>query len=119
MAAIVKNKFTTTGYTADNGLVYKIRISNQARALQTTADTGPTPTVRGSALVGGSRKRAGLHARGFRLTRTVGASPNAVSYTTFLPILLAADYAGTADGALIVINGVQWTVEKHIAEEYR
>jgi hypothetical protein len=116
MAASVGNRYTTTGYTAKLGDVYKIRISNNARAAQPTADTGKDPTRAGTALVGGSRKRRGVHARGFRLVRKTGTSPNIVSFYTFLPILLPADYDAKNDGETITVNGVDWTIESHVAE---
>lgn len=119
MAKITGNRFTTTGYTANNGDVYKIRIENQSSSAQPTADNGTATTRTGRALVGGSRRRAGLHARGLRLVRTTGSPPNVVSYRTFFPVLLPSDWQNTADNATITINGVQWTVESHVPEVIR
>ena len=118
MAALVKNKFTRTGYTSDNGEVYKIRISNTDRALQTTNDTGPTVTALGSATQN-NRRKSGMHCRGLRLERVTGTSPNVVSFSTFFPVLLPADFTGYKDGATLTIGGVAWTIVKHIAESYR
>lgn len=119
MAAIVGNKFTTTGYTSDNGAIYKIRISNAVRAQQASVDAGPTPTVSGSVSIAGQRRRNGLHARGVRLVRVLGTAPNIVRYTTFFPILLPGDYAQVANGQTISMNGVLWYVESHVPEKSR
>jgi hypothetical protein len=119
MAQIVGNKFTRTGYTSDDGGVHTIRISNAALAVQPTADTGKVATESGSAVIGRGRRTFGVHARGVRLVRKVGAAPAIVSYTTFLPILLLSDYVQLTDGSAVTLNGVDWTVESHVAERVR
>lgn len=119
MAASIGNTFVTTGYTADNGDIYKIRIANKSRGAQSTADPGNDPNTPGRAMVGGSRRKAGLHARGVRLVRRTGTAPNLTTFYTFLPLLLQTDYAALAVGAKILINGVQWIVESHVPEVFR
>lgn len=119
MAASIGNKFVTTGYKADDGDYYRIRMSNANRGAQTTADVGNQPSAPGRALVGGSRRKSGLHARGVRLVRKTGSAPNLVSFHTFLPILLQGDYAALQVGATILINGISWLVESHVPETFR
>lgn len=97
-------------YTSDKSLDYKIRLSTVTAAQQDPANPAGARDVDESVAVGKNRNSIGLHARGFRLGRTVGTAPNTFTRTTFFPVCAAAQYSGTAIGSTITLSGVAWTV---------
>jgi hypothetical protein len=103
-------------YTSDKEVGYKIRMSKATAALQDPADPTQPTTVDESVQVGSNRRSLGLHARGLRLSRTVGTAPNEFNRTTFMPICTLAQYTTVQIGTELTVNGVAYRVTKKVPE---
>jgi hypothetical protein len=114
--AVVYDTYT---YTADGGVTHPIRLSTNGALAQPTVASQSAPTSSISAEGGGSRRRLGLHPRGVRLKRTTGTGVARKTFSTFLPILLVADYNTLTKGAPLTVNGVAYTVSDKIGEKVR
>jgi hypothetical protein len=114
-------KYLNTLYEADNGDVYPIRIKTET--LAGTIDSPPTAATRSENVsVSQSKKRYGIHARGWQCYRTIaaGANDNLIRYR-FIPCLVANDWKDPSrlEGDTITIGGVVWTILRHVPETIR
>jgi hypothetical protein len=64
----------------------------------------------------GSRRRFGIHARGVRLTRTVGTAPNEFTKSSFLAYPTVAAYDAAEIGAAVTIGSTAWTIASKVPE---
>lgn len=79
--------FTNIKYQSESGAVYKMRVSDDKLGLAgedaiTAAVTDPNVDVYAG---GQGRKRHGIHARGVRMSTTVGTAPNTFKKYVFVP----------------------------------
>lgn len=114
-------KYLNTFYEAENGDVYPIRIKADTAA--GTIDALPTAATRSENVsVSQSRKRYGIHARGWRCYRTIaaGANDNLIRYK-FIPCLVANDWKDPSrqEGDKLTISSVEWTILTHVPELIR
>lgn len=107
--------FEDRAYGTDQGFVCIIRQSTAEAAASGAA--GGTIDAPFHCYSSGSRKRFGIHARGVRLTRTVGTAPNTFTRSSFLAFPTAAAWNAAAVGDDITIGSITWTVSSKVPEE--
>lgn len=96
-------------YETDAGKIMKIRLSQDSHDASPTNPAGPA-TAPGSAIVGGSRRKYGVHARRLYLSRTLGAAPNTYQKRDTLVIETKTDYDTLLGDATIDVGGVTWDI---------
>lgn len=114
-------KFLNTLYEADDGGVHPIRI--RPETLAGTIDQPPTTATRSERVsVSESRRKYGIHARGWICSRTIaaGANDNLIRYR-FIPCLVANDWKDPARQVndTLTINSITWTIVSHVPEKIR
>lgn len=109
---------SSTKYQDDSGSIHPIYMSLAKITASSVAPTGDI-NAKGRAIIGGSRKKAGLHARGVRIKRTLGTAPLQFQRYAFIPVLTAAALATPAyqEGSDIDYNGQTWTVTESVGEK--
>ena len=107
--------FVDRAYASDQGFVCLIRQSDQEAAASGAG--GGTVDAPFHCLCSGSRRRFGIHARGVRLTRTLGTAPNTFTRSSFLAFPTAAAWNAATVGGDITIGSVSWTVSSKVPEE--
>lgn len=111
--------FTDTLYTANSGLIHKIRLSPESAAAAGTPPAGPATS---DIIVKVSKANAefGIRPRNVRLSRTVGTGATAFREYKTLPVLTPTDFASPtfAIGATITIGGVTWTIIVRNEEDF-
>lgn len=110
--------FNTTKYQADDLSIHPIRIQPETTAV---AGAPPAGAVNSSisAIVGGSRRSFGLHARGVRLVRTFGSGDTAGRRYNFLPVLTTTAFDALSRGGEVTYGGFTWTISDKVAEKQR
>lgn len=111
--------FLRSKYKSDAGGVYNIRVSTNT--LTVTGNAPPTEAVTDRHVevsVGnhGSKRKAGINARGLVLERFTGTGEGRKRYTTFLPILDPTAFTTFAVGEEVPLGAVNWTVASDVAE---
>lgn len=106
--------FVDRAYETDVGVVAIIRQSTDEASA--SGGAGGTIDAPFHVLSSGSRRRFGIHARGVRLTRTVGTSPNQFTKGSFLSFPTPAAWNAAAVGSTITVGANQWTISSKVAE---
>lgn len=106
-------------YTADNGLVHPIRLSDKVAAAQlpTAASPGGPYDSLISADVQNSNREIGLRPRKVRLSRRAGTAPNEKVYYNTMPVCVPAGVAALVAAGTVNIGGVTWNVDGAVAEQ--
>jgi hypothetical protein len=107
-------KFETTPYETDDGKVLQLRVSGKELAAMAASDKKIDFPFH--ALNSGSRRRYGVHPRGVRLTRSVGADDSASKKTTFLAYPTALGYKNVKVDDEITIGAIVWKVSAKVPE---
>lgn len=106
--------FQDRGYASDNGFVCLIRQSDAEAAASGAG--GGTVDAPFHCYSSGSRRRFGVHARGVRLTRTVGTAPNEFTKSSFLAYPTVAAFNSANVGGTVTIGSTDWTIAAKVAE---
>jgi hypothetical protein len=106
--------FVDRGYASDSGFVCLIRQSTAEAAASGAA--GGTVDAPFHCLASGSRRRFGIHPRGARLSRVVGAAPNEFTKSTFVGFPTAAAWEALNVGADLAVGGVTWKIAAKVPE---
>lgn len=110
--------FVTTKYEDDELLVHPIRVQPEGSPVHGTPPAGAIDSSI-SAQVGGSRRTFGLHARGWRLVRTLGTAPNTFKRYNFLPCLTDTAWKSKKRGDSVTVDGTDWTIADLVKEVRR
>jgi hypothetical protein len=108
--------FIDKKYESDTlGLVIQVRMADGEAAVYGTEPSGAKDSSL-HAFNGGSRRKFGVHCRGFKLKRTTGAAPDLRSHFSFLPSPTKTAFDAQKLDEVKTISGVAWTVIEKIAE---
>lgn len=97
------------------GIVIQVRMGDGEAAVYAGEPTAAKDASL-HAFNGGSKRKFGVHARGFKLVRTTGTAPNLIKHYTFIPCGSVTAYASQALDATVTIGGLAYTVEEKIPE---
>lgn len=106
--------FVNRGYESDAGFVCLIRQSDAEAAA--SGGSGGTADAPFHCYSSGKRSRFGIHARGVRLSRTVGTAPNQFTKSSFLAYPTKAAWEAASVGGTVTIGSVAWTITGKLAE---
>jgi hypothetical protein len=108
--------FVDKKYESDQlGLVIQVRMGSDEAAVYGAEPTG-TKDSNLHAFNGGSRRKFGVHSRGFKLKRSTGTAPNLINHFAFLPSPTTTAFTAQALDATITIGGVDWKVDSKLPE---
>ena len=104
-------------YEMDGGDVCLIRLDADEASASGAEPTGAV-TLDIHALVGGGRRRFGIHPRGVSLAREFEVGDDVGNKYKFLPVFTqtALDAAGFAPKSTVTIGSTDWTVVRRISE---
>lgn len=106
--------FVDRPYESDAGFTCLLKQSTaEAAAAGAAAGAVDAPF---HAIGSGSRRRFGVHARGIRLTRTVGAAPNEFTKQTFVAINTPAAWSAFVVGADLAVGAVNYKIAAKVPE---
>lgn len=97
------------------GLVIQVRMGDGEAAAYGTEPTAAKDSSL-HAFNGGSKRKFGVHARGFILKRTTGTEPDLRVRRSFIPSPTIAAFDATQLDSVVTISGTAWTVEKKQSE---
>lgn len=108
--------FVDKKYESDKlGLVIEVRMGTGEAAVYGVEPTGARDSAL-HAFNGASRRRFGVHARGYKLKRTTGTAPNLRNFFSFIPSPTVTAFDAAALDSTITVDGVAWTLAEKISE---
>lgn len=111
--------FRTYIYEAADGTSsFKLRMDMDQAALAGAVIAGAT-TQGFHVKVSKTRRAYGLEPRHLVIKRVVGIIPDDRAYYSKVPICTEAAFAAVAQGDVVLINGINWTVDQKVAETKR
>lgn len=103
---------------ADGTSSFKIRLDTDQAALSGAVIAGTT-TQGFHVKVSKTSRSFGLNPRHIVIKRTEGVAPDDRTFFSRLAICTEAAYDAIADGAVVLINGINWIVDRKVAETKR
>jgi len=111
--------FRTYVYEAADGVSsYKLRMDTDQADLSGAVIAGAT-TQGFHVRVSKTRREYGLEPRHLVIKRVVGVIPDDRAFYSKVPICTAAAFAAIAEGDVVLINGINWTVDSKVDETRR
>lgn len=106
-------------YEDQFGAIYNLKLSAISAAAAGTEPTGGVSTDV-SPKITKSEREFGIRPRGVRVSKIFGTAPDEFRKYKFIPILTQAEWLSAAysKGAIVVIDGENWTVTSKVAEDY-
>lgn len=96
-------------YQTDAGKIIKIRLTQATHDASPTNPAGPAD-IPGHAIVGGSRRKYGVHARRLYLSQTKGTAPNTYKVRDSVVIETKTAFDTLVNDATIDVGGVTWDI---------
>lgn len=107
-------RFVETRYDSDQGVTMALRMSSTEFASVTASSTAQD--FEAHAYSSGSRRRFGIHARGFIVSRQLGTAPLTFTESKFVAIPTVAEYDGASVGDAFTVGSESYTISKKVRE---